>query len=151
MKSFFDEGVREELSTRLGRLEPDTPSLWGRMSPHEMVCHLADTFRMSLGEREVSPIRLRLPRSLVKFVALWVPLPWPKGFPAAREVRQGAKGTAPGEWERDLQDLEALMERFDRERSASGAHHPTFGRISSREWGRWGWLHTDHHLRQFGL
>jgi len=29
--------------------------------------------------------------------------------------------------------------------------HPIFGRMSLWEWQRWGYLHTDHHLRQFGL
>ena len=27
--------------------------------------------------------------------------------------------------------------------------HPAFGAMSAREWLRWGWLHADHHLRQF--
>ena len=25
------------------------------------------------------------------------------------------------------------------------------GRLTTGEWRRWGWLHTDHHLRQFGV
>jgi hypothetical protein len=37
---------------------------------------------------------------------------------------------------------------------ASGAAgrpaHPIFGRMTEAEWMRWGYLHTDHHLRQFG-
>jgi hypothetical protein len=28
--------------------------------------------------------------------------------------------------------------------------HPIFGRITRAEWLRWGYLHADHHLRQFG-
>lgn len=151
MKSFFDEGVHAELVERLRRLEPDTPGLWGSMTPHQMVCHLSDTFRVALGEKEASSVRLRLPRPIVKFVALWVPLRWPRSFPGPREVRQEVGGTPPAEWDRDRAELEALMERFGRERRASGAPHPVFGPLSSRGWGRWGWLHTDHHLRQFGL
>jgi hypothetical protein len=29
--------------------------------------------------------------------------------------------------------------------------HPMFGDLTSWQWMRWGYLHTDHHLRQFGL
>jgi hypothetical protein len=29
------------------------------------------------------------------------------------------------------------------------AKHAIFGAMSRREWLRWGWLHADHHLRQF--
>jgi hypothetical protein len=28
--------------------------------------------------------------------------------------------------------------------------HPIFGRMSEAAWMRWAYLHTDHHLRQFG-
>ena len=28
--------------------------------------------------------------------------------------------------------------------------HPFFGAMSPNQWLRWGYLHTDHHLRQFG-
>jgi hypothetical protein len=29
--------------------------------------------------------------------------------------------------------------------------HPIFGAMSERAWLRWGYLHMDHHLRQFGV
>jgi hypothetical protein len=29
--------------------------------------------------------------------------------------------------------------------------HPILGPLSQSEWHRWAFLHTDHHLRQFGL
>ena len=28
--------------------------------------------------------------------------------------------------------------------------HPMFGRMDTRNWMRWGYLHADHHVRQFG-
>jgi hypothetical protein len=28
--------------------------------------------------------------------------------------------------------------------------HPMFGKMSAKDWMRWGYLHADHHLRQFG-
>ena len=37
---------------------------------------------------------------------------------------------------------------------ASGANcaasHPMFGPMTDADWMRWGYLHADHHLRQFG-
>jgi prephenate dehydrogenase len=37
---------------------------------------------------------------------------------------------------------------------AKGTHyapsHPMFGPMSPEDWMRWGYLHADHHLRQFG-
>jgi hypothetical protein len=28
--------------------------------------------------------------------------------------------------------------------------HPMFGEMTEKDWMRWGYLHADHHLRQFG-
>jgi len=48
--------------------------------------------------------------------------------------------------------LEALLEEV----TATGAdlgnnEHPLFGPMSRAEWLRWGYLHMDHHFRQFGV
>jgi hypothetical protein len=32
-----------------------------------------------------------------------------------------------------------------------GQAHPIFGPMSDAAWLRWGYLHMDHHLRQFGV
>jgi Protein of unknown function (DUF1569) len=43
-----------------------------------------------------------------------------------------------------------LMERFAQPSAAERPAHPIFGRMTEEEWMRWGYLHVDHHLRQFG-
>ena len=48
-----------------------------------------------------------------------------------------------------VQVQNALMENFTHAAIRS-RRHPLWGRMSEWEWGRWGYLHTDHHLRQFG-
>jgi hypothetical protein len=48
--------------------------------------------------------------------------------------------------------LRAAIDRFRGELPAmAGRSHYFFGRLSEREWARWGYQHIDHHLRQFGL
>lgn len=65
------------------------------------------------------------------------------------EAQRG--GTPPAEMERDLSDLRELLDRFARQQWGTGAPvHPIFGPLTEREWMRWGYLHMDHHLRQFG-
>jgi hypothetical protein len=66
-------------------------------------------------------------------------------------MEQGVGGTSPVEFERDCASLIALIERFCDRRSLGKVHpHPIFGELRDEEWLRWGYLHTDHHLRQFG-
>jgi hypothetical protein len=46
-----------------------------------------------------------------------------------------------------------LLDRIatDRCGRAPGLLHPVFGQMSESAWLRWAYVHTDHHLRQFGL
>jgi hypothetical protein len=47
--------------------------------------------------------------------------------------------------------LEALCVEFTTDiNSFDGHSHPIFGPMSKADWLRWGYLHMDHHLRQFG-
>ncbi len=149
MRTLADERDRAELLFRLRALRPDSARRWGRMTVHQMVCHLADHFRMALGQRPVATTRVPVPRGLVKWVALYAPLPWPRGIPTAPETDQRRLGTRPVEFAADLAEAVALLERVagaELERRA----HTVFGTMTAADWQRWAWLHTDHHLRQFG-
>jgi len=141
-----------EIRERLRRLRPTLTARWGRMSAHQMVCHLADGFRMMSGRKRVRPMRGRLPPVAMKLLALYVPLRWPPGVQTSRELDQEIEGTRPGDWTADLATLETLVEGATAP-PPSGARqpHPVFGRMSEAAWLRWGYLHVDHHLRQFGL
>ena len=47
--------------------------------------------------------------------------------------------------------LERLLDRVSAEAGGfEGLRHPTLGPMSRAQWLRWGYLHADHHLRQFG-
>ena len=152
MTTMADAAVRQSVLERLARLEPDSRALWGRMTAPEMICHLNDSFLSCLGEKEVSLATGLFQRTFVKWFALNVPLPWPKGVPTRPEVTQGIGGTLPKDFSEDRADLVDTIRRFCALDPALGKHpHPIFGSMSKAEWMRWAYLHTDHHLRQFGL
>jgi hypothetical protein len=152
MKNLLNEKDRAAIVRRLRRIRPDTPRRWGRMDAHQMVCHLGDAFHAALGDRPVARVRPRLPLPLIRLYALWLPVRYPRGYPAPREIRQGIGGSPPQEFERDLESTVELAERFARERDVlARTEHPLFGRVSVRQWGIWAHRHMDHHLRQFGV
>jgi hypothetical protein len=116
-----------------------------------MICHLADSFRGVMGEKPLSEAPSRVPRKFIKWIALDVPLHWPKGLQTRPEMDQEHGGTPPAEFAADVHELQRLFERFVRSpREFSRQPHPIFGPMSERDWMRWGYLHMDHHLRQFG-
>ena len=134
---------------RLQGLQSDRRPLWGRMTAGGMLCHLCDSYRVGLGERRAGVLKMPAPAVVMKWVALYVPAPWPKNLQTLPEVDQTVKGTPPAEFEADRAELLRLLKRFQRG-PVEGAH-PIFGRLKNNEWQRWGYLHADHHLRQFGL
>jgi hypothetical protein len=144
--------VVEELLHRLQRLRPETRALWGKMNAHQMVCHLADSYGLAMGDRTASEDITFLNRTLVRWVGLHTPLPWPKGVPTRPEMDQLRGGTPPVEFTRDTAGLTVAIQRFaQRPRTFEFGRHPIFGELTEWEWMRWGYLHADHHFRQFGV
>lgn len=120
------------------------------MSVHQMVCHLDDSYKCALGEKQASSSSGFLQRTLVKQLALKLPLRWPKGVPTRPEVEQGKGGTPPLVFGPDLISLLAILDRFCDGLPTPCSTHPIFGAMTAKDWMRWGYLHADHHLRQFG-
>jgi hypothetical protein len=95
VKSFYNGPGRAKLLCRLHTLRVDTARQWGQMSAHQMVCHLGDAFRVSLAARSADPVGSSLAHTVVKLIALRLPVPWPKGSPSAPQLDQAKQGTTP--------------------------------------------------------
>lgn len=153
MKTLADPLYVADILRRLHVLRPDLRARWGRMTVHQTVCHLADANRVALGQMSVSVYTPWWARTVVKWVALRVPVPWPSGIPTRPELDQVlGGGTKPAEFASDVAELGALVERMTAPGAiVDGRVHSFFGRLSRAEWLRWAYLHMDHHLRQFGV
>jgi Protein of unknown function (DUF1569) len=149
MKSLQNIGDRSEVLERLAKVHPDSQPRWGKMTAHQMICHLSDSLRAALGEKYVSPATSLFTRTILKMLALWVPIPWAHGFKTRPEVDQQQGGTSPVEFESDVGELQNLFTRFCKLEDQF-APHPMFGQMSKVERLRHAYLHMDHHLRQFG-
>jgi hypothetical protein len=150
MTHLGDAQVRQLTLERLGKLSADSQARWGKMSAHQTICHLTDAYKAALGEKPVTMRTGLAQRTVVKWIALYGPLPWPKGVPTMPEMKQGVGGTLPTSFDGDR---EMLIKTFHRFSNSPGPWqpHPLFGKMSDGDWLRWGYLHADHHLRQFGL
>ena len=147
MHTLFDCACRTDVLARLEGVHPEARPRWGRMSAPQMVVHLGDQMRMTLGTARWTrmPGFVRYPG--YKQAALYW-LPWPKG---------GIQGppeaflTAPTDWDTDRAALVQLVERLAvRGPEGSWPDHSHFGSLSGRQWGVFCYRHFDHHLRQFG-
>ena len=147
MKTMWDAPCQLEIRDRVARLSPERKGEWGKLSAPEMVCHLAESLKMALGDLPVTrknvPIRYPPLKQLIVYL-----LPFPKGVPTAPELLT----RSPRAWNADVADLQALVDRFVARGSETTpwVEHPAFGRLSRRAWGVLVYRHMDHHLRQFG-
>ena len=150
MDTLLDTEVLNALCRRVENLTPDTQALWGRMSAHQMLCHLNDSFLLAMAEKTASPATGFFQRTVIKWLALRWSRPWPQNIPTRPELDQVLLGTPRTDFTADRARLFSLLHRFAQPAPPFGVH-PIFGEMTSWEWRRWGYLHADHHLRQFGL
>ena len=151
MRTLARERDKAEILRRLRGLRQDSVGRWGRMSAHQMVCHLSDGYRVQTGERSTQLAATPLPRLIMRWMALYAPIRWPAGIPTTPDLDQDVGGTRPADFAADLAELEQLLQKVTTGGRVAGNLHPIFGRMSRSAWLRWAYLHADHHLRQFDV
>ncbi len=150
MKTLANAEDKADVIRRIASIGPASRRRWGTMTVSQMICHLSDAFRVALGDKAAEPVKNRFNGTVMKWSGLWLPFPWPRGVPTVPECDATIGGTPPSELERDKGELFALLERFATLPDVVAQHeHPIFGGMTEKEWMRWGYLHVDHHLRQF--
>jgi Protein of unknown function (DUF1569) len=150
VKTLGNLADRQTISLRLSKLSPTDTARWGSMSVHQMACHLNDAYKVALAEKVTSPATGLLQRTLLKWFALNSPTRWPKGVPTRPEVEQGKGGSLPVDFRQDVASLLSTVGRFCDGLPSPLVPHSIFGKMTEENWMRWGYLHADHHLRQFG-
>jgi hypothetical protein len=146
MKSIWQDEARRELNDRVGAVAWDRSAEWGKFTAPKMICHLAESLRMAMGDLTVKPKRLPIRYPPLKQLIIYV-APFPKGAPTAPELL----ARAPSDWAHDVADVQALLARAGSARTTdTWPEHPAFGKLSTRAWGVLIYRHMDHHLKQFG-
>jgi len=146
--SLWKEAPRAELLARLSHLSPEARPRWGKMNAVQMLTHVNDQFRMALGDLPTVskdlPFRHPPLNTLVAYV-----LPWPKSSPTAPELLARIDQST---WATEVATFASVLYQFaTRPADAAWPVHPAFGKLSRKAWGKLGYRHTDHHLRQFGV
>ena len=148
MKSLASADVLSETRDRILRVRPEDRALWGKMTATQMVRHLSFACEIPLGERTAEPVKVPMPKFL-KFMALRSGLQWGKGLKTPKELELALDEDCSAEFDELVAVAIAKMEMLLGEARCVETH-PFFGPMTSGDWMRWGYLHADHHLRQFG-
>jgi hypothetical protein len=147
-KSLASVEVMSEIRGRLRSVRVDDRARWGKMTAKRMVRHLICSYELALGERTVEPAELPVP-VLMKWIALRSGLRWPKNVQTVPELKKAITEHSEVEFHVLVRAVVESMEAVARG-SKYAPSHPMFGPMTAEDWMRWGYLHADHHLRQFG-
>ena len=151
METVADPIVLRSLKERLAAVTPRSQRRWGTLTAHEMLCHLGDAEEMALRIRPRRSKVKEVPRPILKWLALWTPIPFPRGVRTNPQHDPKVDGTRPADFERDRARVIGGLEKLaSPDASTLETAHGMFGLMSMRDWQRWAWKHADHHLRQFG-
>jgi oxepin-CoA hydrolase/3-oxo-5,6-dehydrosuberyl-CoA semialdehyde dehydrogenase len=148
--AFRDALLARHMWDALGSLRADTAPRWGRMSPQQMVEHLAWIFEVSTGRASVECVYPEAKRERYKSFLH-------DDTPMMREFRNPALAAGlPPLQHAGLPEAIAALRRevehfLDAARVDAPAMHPTFGPLRREEWSRSHFKHVVHHLEQFGL
>jgi hypothetical protein len=149
MKTIFEKTAHDELLERLAKLEINSERQWGKMTPSQMMEHVARAIEMAISKE---PKKQILPGKLFSrfFRKEYLgPDPFKRNRP-----------TGPCLIVRDEPDFEPTRVRLltlitklhqSGESATNGNVHPFFGTLTGKQWGETQYKHVDHHLRQFGV
>jgi hypothetical protein len=147
MPTLRNHEIRGGLIERLQHLTPATKPQWGKLDAPRLLCHLADTLDMSLGDLPTQSLNKKaLQRFPLKHLVLYV-FPFPKSVATPPELLS----SAPVNFEADRQRVVKRIERLATAPDTKGPEHPAFGPLTNNEWNILQWKHISHHLKQFGL
>lgn len=150
MKNLLISADRDAIISRLNVLGSKSNRRWGKMTVEQVFPHMADPFRVHLGEKKATQVKSPLYSSFLGHLVATV-LPWPKSAFTAKEYLSPTGMTNPVSIDHDRQQLILLIHRFvNLNPQKSIPPSPVFGQLSLKQLGRLYWRHMDHHLKQFG-
>jgi Protein of unknown function (DUF1569) len=148
MKNLFQRETVDEVTSRIGKLQPASPRQWGKMDVAQMMAHCSAALDMASGR--LNPPRIFLGRLIGRFVkAIFTnDKPFSRNNPTDKKLVVADQRDFVCEQEQ----LKLKLQQFHQggEARCTRHPHPFFGALTPEEWSRGMYKHLDHHLRQFG-
>lgn len=151
MKNIHNKADYDEVVERIATLNNDSHRQWGIMKVEQMLAHCSDQIRLANGQKQPHEKPTFINRNIAKYVGLWLPqIPF-KNMKDPVDMNQKFYGTPSTDIETEKENLTRLLcdvRNLPEQKKLNS--HPMFGKLNFNQWGRFMYVHIDHHLRQFG-
>jgi hypothetical protein len=149
MNSIFNSTDNKELIERVKKLSPETQALWGKMDVAQMLAHTHQPLLVMKGDKK---IKFTLIGALLgnylkkKFLK-------DKGFGKNLGTHAQFKVVDKKQFESEKQKLIETLLLLEKTGTSiiTKNKHPFFGNMTHDEWADMMYIHTNHHLKQFGV
>ncbi|MBT8245211.1 DUF1569 domain-containing protein [Winogradskyella sp.] len=145
MKSFFEDGVYNEIASRINNLNENTNSKWGKMNVGQMLHHCQMPLNIIL-EKDSYGVKPNWLVNLFFKKSMYNDKYWRKNMPTVPRFKIVSNKDFTTE---KAEILKLLNELNDQRKREDWQPHPAFGKLSKEQWGKMQYKHLDHHLRQF--
>lgn len=151
MKNILQNSTQQQIEKRIASLSPATVRRWGKMNVEQMLAHCSDQIRLALAQKQPHETPNFFNRNVMKYFGLWLPRIPLRNLKAPVDMNQKFYGTVSADLETEKSNLVNLLNQV----RALPQHsilqpHPMYGKLDLQQWGRFMYVHIDHHLRQFG-
>ncbi len=149
MKSIFSEKDNSEFITRIEKLTPASPALWGKMNVSQMLAHCSVLIKMTLGDLNSKRQLIGLLFGKLAKKNVFKDEPFKKNLPTVTV----ALIKDQKQFEEEKAALIAALKQLQKAGPTRLGNdpHPFFGYLTPEEWDHLNAKHLDHHLAQFGV
>jgi len=154
-KTIFDPESKADILQRLEKLSPDSQPRWGILKSNQMLRHLIESNKITLGELETEDRSNLFTKTLIRYFIL------SSKVPSIKQVQKRPIQTVPeinvverqivtADFETERENYKKDIERIISARNFA-AKSPIMGKMSREDWGKLTYSHANYHLTQFGV
>jgi hypothetical protein len=148
LKTIFDTATREDMISRIGLLQENSRSQWGKMTAAQMAKHCRLFEELGLGNKKYKRNLLgRLFGKAVLKDMIKDDKPLKQNMPSLPGFKIVETGIDFASEKKRWTELVQSYGQF----SGDGFVHPFFGFLNKDQMGIFVYKHADHHLRQFAV
>jgi len=149
MHDIYNKEENQKIIERIRKISNDSKALWGKMNAAEMLFHLQEPIRVSLGELKLKQGLMGKLFGKMAMKQVLSDKPFKKSVPTSDEFKPNGNYDLENEKEKLIKIVSSLVERAPD--SIGKNPHPFFGKLTPEEWSIITWKHINHHLTQFGV
>jgi len=152
-RNIFDETTRNEVFSRVEKLNAESTGRWGKLNAPQMLRHLSEACRMGLNEISIANKSSFFSRTFVKWLVInnIKPPGREKGkIKTFHEIDIVQLNFPVEELETEKENYKAMLHKLSYTEKLSD-HHPMFGKLTHKDWGYLTYSHADYHLTQFNV